>query len=199
MARNEAISELYKSPVYIFTIGLLVCLFMSANVLAQNKDTVKKGTVKTYVTLDGNMVLKPTPLYIVDGKVTDTSDNKLKHLDPKSVLQIDVLKNANVTAQYGPNGANGVIIVITKAFAIEQYQKRFSSLSVKYKVYLSDHNNDDGDINYILDGGVVNGKPDEIIGKLYNRLDNVKTFAFIENPYYNGGMSKKYLVTISTK
>ncbi len=53
-----------------------------------------------------------SPLYIVDGIPID---NALASLSPQDIQSIDVLKDASATAIYGARGANGVVIITTKA------------------------------------------------------------------------------------
>lgn len=52
------------------------------------------------------------PLYIVDGVQVE---NALTVLSPQDIASIDVLKDASTTAIYGARGANGVVIITTKA------------------------------------------------------------------------------------
>lgn len=52
------------------------------------------------------------PLYIIDGF---PSEQGLDGLDPGSIESIDILKDASSTAIYGARGANGVVVVTTKA------------------------------------------------------------------------------------
>lgn len=52
------------------------------------------------------------PLYIVDGVQVE---NGLSYLSPQNIQTIDVLKDAAATAIYGARGANGVIVITTKA------------------------------------------------------------------------------------
>ncbi|MGK0413715.1 MAG: TonB-dependent SusC/RagA subfamily outer membrane receptor [Polaribacter sp.] len=54
------------------------------------------------------------PLYIVDGVPVDTFD-----LSENEIAEMSVLKNAKATAIYGISGANGVIIITTKAGQIK--------------------------------------------------------------------------------
>lgn len=51
------------------------------------------------------------PIYVVDGQIVADIDN----INPKDILSIDVLKDEKATALYGSKGANGVVIVTTKA------------------------------------------------------------------------------------
>jgi len=52
------------------------------------------------------------PLYIVDGV---QMENALSVIAPQDIQSIDVLKDASATAIYGARGANGVIVITTKA------------------------------------------------------------------------------------
>lgn len=69
------------------------------------------------------------PLYVVDGVALDgntarptlggpfgstPASNPLLYIDPNSIAQIDVLKDASSSAIYGARGANGVIVITTK-------------------------------------------------------------------------------------
>mgnify|MGYP001026422521 CR=1 FL=1 len=50
------------------------------------------------------------PLYVVDGVIVDSFDQ-----NANNVVNISILKNASATAIYGSRGANGVVIINTKA------------------------------------------------------------------------------------
>lgn len=52
------------------------------------------------------------PLFIIDG--VPNSQRAFMQLNPSSILQMSILKDASATAVYGVRGANGVIIVETK-------------------------------------------------------------------------------------
>ncbi|MGV8826888.1 MAG: SusC/RagA family TonB-linked outer membrane protein [Breznakibacter sp.] len=52
-----------------------------------------------------------SPLYVVDGIITDNID----FLNPQDIEKIDILKDASSTAIYGSRGSNGVVIVQTKS------------------------------------------------------------------------------------
>ncbi|WP_363317610.1 TonB-dependent receptor plug domain-containing protein [uncultured Mucilaginibacter sp.] len=88
---------------------MIICLFASVSAFAQ--DTVKKA-VKS-VTIDEDMAKRPEPLYVIDGyKVNSRIVTELK---PDHIESMSVLKGASATALYGSEGANGVIIIATKA------------------------------------------------------------------------------------
>ncbi|PKB18981.1 SusC/RagA family TonB-linked outer membrane protein [Flavobacterium sp. 5] len=62
------------------------------------------------------------PLYVVDGIIYDINDmpssygnNPLASLNPNEIESVDVLKDASASAIYGSRGANGVILIKTKA------------------------------------------------------------------------------------
>ncbi len=53
-----------------------------------------------------------SPLYIIDGVQVE---NALNTISPQDIQTIDVLKDASAAAIYGARGANGVILITTKA------------------------------------------------------------------------------------
>lgn len=58
------------------------------------------------------------PLVVVDGLVIHphVTQMALAGINPGEVVRIDVLKDAGSTAAYGSRGANGVILITTRAF-----------------------------------------------------------------------------------
>lgn len=62
-----------------------------------------------------------SPLYVVDGVVTDN----INFLNPADIEKIDILKDASSTAIYGSRATNGVVMVTTKS-ASQGYEQRFS-------------------------------------------------------------------------
>ncbi|AXB58103.1 TonB-dependent receptor [Flavobacterium fluviale] len=56
-----------------------------------------------------NSLTGGTPLYVVDGVMTDN----INFLNPNDIQRIDILKDASSTAIYGSRGSNGVVIVTT--------------------------------------------------------------------------------------
>lgn len=61
----------------------------------------------------GSITQDNSPLFIIDGFPVENPDNTV--LNPSDIASIDVLKDASATAIYGARGANGVIIITTKA------------------------------------------------------------------------------------
>lgn len=59
------------------------------------------------------------PLLVIDGLpvAQQVMQTALAGLAPSDVARIDVLKDAGSTAAYGSRGANGVILITTKAFS----------------------------------------------------------------------------------
>ncbi|KAA6336045.1 TonB-dependent receptor SusC [termite gut metagenome] len=58
-----------------------------------------------------NSLQKGSPLYVVDGIVT----NDIDFLNPSDIERIDILKDASSAAIYGSRGSNGVVIIQTKS------------------------------------------------------------------------------------
>ncbi len=61
-----------------------------------------------------NMPKDSLPLMIIDGKPLPKNPAYLDNLDPNEIQSITVLKDAASVAQYGKEGKNGVILIITK-------------------------------------------------------------------------------------
>ena len=58
------------------------------------------------------------PLVVLDGKTIDIAE--MKALEPNKIESISVLKDAKATAIYGSRGADGVIIITTKAKTLSE-------------------------------------------------------------------------------
>jgi len=74
----------------------------------------------------GTLLGDVSPLVLVDG-----IEGSLTTVAPENIASIDVLKDASAAAIYGTRGANGVILITTKA------GKRDSKTSVTYTSYVS--------------------------------------------------------------
>lgn len=70
------------------------------------------GSESTVTIRGGGLSQDAAPLYIIDGFPMENFN--LNTLDPKSIVSIEVLKDASSIAIYGSRGANGVIIINTK-------------------------------------------------------------------------------------
>ena len=58
----------------------------------------------------GTMLGGASPLYVVDGIITDD----IRNINSADIVSIDVLKDASSTAIYGVRAANGVLLITTK-------------------------------------------------------------------------------------
>ena len=63
------------------------------------------------------------PLYVINGKVLEEGQVKLKDIDPNSIESISVLKDKSATDLYGEKGNNGVIIITLKKNSKYYFQK----------------------------------------------------------------------------
>ena len=55
----------------------------------------------------------PAPLYVVDGRILASGD--INTINPNSIQSISILKDKAATDIYGTKGANGVVLITTKA------------------------------------------------------------------------------------
>ncbi|MBW8333627.1 MAG: SusC/RagA family TonB-linked outer membrane protein [Prolixibacteraceae bacterium] len=81
-----------------------------------------------------------SPLYVIDGiplvtgtvDASNVSSNKvtlggIDNLNPNDIESIDILKDASATAIYGSRGANGVVLITTKAGKSGKFTLNFDS------------------------------------------------------------------------
>lgn len=118
IARNEATAELCQSRnghAVLSNLPLLLafifCLLFSLNGLAQSRDTSRK-------LIRHDTTVKSKPLIVVDGIIYN---GDLKSIDPNDISSITVLKDPGATNIYGPQGANGVVIIQTKQYKKHSY------------------------------------------------------------------------------
>lgn len=52
------------------------------------------------------------PLYVVDGKII--TDKQFRQINPKTIKNVEVLKDIDATSKYGAKGKNGVVIISMK-------------------------------------------------------------------------------------
>jgi hypothetical protein len=207
IARNEAISELCQSQngyIVLSNLPLLLTfvlsLFLSTNVFAQGADTLSRDTSVKFVIRDPATINNNKLLLVIDNKKFYTESYDKLFPEPAEILNINVLKGKNAIEKYGKKGNKGVIVIMTKTYAVQLYQKKFSPFSKKYQDYLKDHQNNDESISYVLNGVFLSVKPADRTKELYEIPANkIKAVEFTENQYYNGGDSRPYIVIIGIK
>lgn len=92
------------------------------------------------------------PLFIVDGVAMDgPQSNVLSGINPNDIESLDILKDAASTAIYGSRGANGVVLVTTKAVAVKNAQNKLSAFSKQYRRYVKS-NTEANDLTYLING-----------------------------------------------
>ncbi len=70
------------------------------------------------------------PLLIVDRKICELG--KLNEIDPNHIESVSILKSAEATALYGPDGVNGVLYVSTRGIVVSSHRGPlpFASISL---------------------------------------------------------------------
>lgn len=63
---------------------------------------------------DNSSTEKPLILIKDKGKIYMISNDEMSGLEPNGIYSIEVIKDASLTVEYGPEGANGVIIIKLK-------------------------------------------------------------------------------------
>ena len=140
--------------------------------------------------------LPDSAIYVIDGVL---SDKKLGGVNPLDILSIDIIKKDKASEYFEGGARNGVVLVITKAFAIKSYQKKLSAFSKKYKNYIETHQNSDDNLVYILNGTPLEKKNnDEIARTLYKiSIENIKTVKYADN--FIEGVKSGATIFITTK
>lgn len=104
------VQDMNKAPVASFEDALAGRV---AGVQVTSNDG-QPGAASTIVIRGNNSVTQDnSPLYVIDGFPIENPENNT--LNPSEIESIEVLKDASATAIYGSRGANGVVIVTTKA------------------------------------------------------------------------------------
>lgn len=144
-----------------------------------NEDIVKRGTTSPMAALQGqvagvnitsntglpgatfdidirgvNSLSGGTPLFVVDGVMTDNID----FLNPMDIDRIDILKDASSTAIYGSRGSNGVVIVSTKSGKGMEGRARFSYqgyAGVQVPTNMPDFVNAEEAVLYTMNRGII--------------------------------------------
>jgi hypothetical protein len=113
-----------------------------------------------------------------------------------SIFFIDTILRKDAINNF-PHMQGDVIIVVTKDFAVKQYQEKFSKFSKEYHSYLIAHKADDSGIPYEIDGKYLDGDLIKRIKLLYNLQDRIKSVFFTDN-YIDKGV-KCVVMNIRTK
>jgi len=88
---------------------LIVLLFVSASIFAQSK--ISDITIQQMMADDVKSMSKHNePLYVIDGVIFK---GNIKKIDTAGILKIAVLKGPGAVNIYGPQAANGVVLINT--------------------------------------------------------------------------------------
>ena len=120
-----------------------------------------------------------SPLYIVDG--TEIEKSKALKIEPAVVADIQILKTQAEKEPYGDKGANGVLLITTRKFAIASYQEKFSTFSNDFKSYISGHGTDDSQIVYVIDGEAVPKDKNEAAKLFHLNKEIINTVKFTQS------------------
>ncbi len=123
-------------------LTIIFCLFLSVKAFAQSGD----------------------PLYVVDGKVVPSISN----IKAGDIMETAVLPDSAAVAKYGPNAANGAMVVTTVAGAIIIYEQKLSTFNKRYKNYLGKHHGDDTKLAYVINNTILTAKGKKTVGQLYD-------------------------------
>jgi len=141
--------------------------------------------------------LKNKKLIVLDGAIYE---GKFTDIDPKDILSFNTLEGPVATSIYGEQGKNGVLLMSTLEEGIREYELKLSNFSFAYRFYLEANKNDDSGLVYLLNGVVLEGSRSEIIKRLYDEIEKVKTVDFIDKFSEKLNLNNsKPIVVITTK
>lgn len=104
------IKEMQKAPVLGFDQSLAGRVAGVSVVSAEGRPGAESDIV---IRGANSLTQNNNPLYVIDGFPVEVSLSSV--IDPKDIESIEILKDASATAIYGARGANGVIMITTKA------------------------------------------------------------------------------------
>jgi hypothetical protein len=140
---------------------------------------------------------KNKKLIVIDGFIYK---GKFTDIDPKDILSFDTLGNPGATNIYGEQGKDGVLLMTTFKTGLEYCQRKLSNFSIAYRFYLEANKNDDSGLVYLLNGVVLEGSRSDIIKKLHDEIEKVKTVDFIDKRSEKLNLNNpKPIVVITTK
>jgi TonB-dependent SusC/RagA subfamily outer membrane receptor len=145
-------------------------VFVAVNALGQHPDSVRADSSKKFMIVDAKEVTtKDRPLYVVDGVVLKQS---IEHIRQGDILNAAVLKQPAAVNIYGSQGANGVVLITTRPYAIARYQEKLGRFSKEYREYITwqmKYNHNDNGVFYVFEN---NGSDDPLLtgDKLINKL-----------------------------
>jgi hypothetical protein len=95
-----------------------------------------------------------------------------------------MLDSADAAPRYGKNLSAGVVIIITKQFAMKQYQQKFAALCKKYKDYM-DEKHTDSNLAYVLNNAILTSNHKGAIDDLYGlKADDIKSVTFKKDSHF---------------
>jgi len=136
-------------------------------------------------------------VYVMDGMPIP---KELVSTDDILIKEVVTGKKLEELGAYLNKKLDSAVFITTKKYATLDYQMKFSTFSKKYEDFLSTHKSHDDSCSYILNGVIIPNDSNERIKKLYIiKPQEITGIGIAENPGYNGGESRKYLVLINTK
>ena len=96
---------------------IIVCTWSITSGFCQNnnkqkEDSTKGSAVTTKKNSNESSFDISKALYVVDGKVTESS--KMESIDPSMILSIGIKNDTITRKKYGKEGENGVVFITTK-------------------------------------------------------------------------------------
>jgi TonB-dependent SusC/RagA subfamily outer membrane receptor len=109
---QQRLHTVYTHPV---KSDISITCFTPENYPQVNPVANTPGKFRFQCRVMNSSIPQTEPLYFVDGKLVDTIGSPLNSISPESIKSIDILKDEEAIALYGPKAAGGAIFITTKS------------------------------------------------------------------------------------
>jgi len=139
----------------------------------------------------GSISFDSNPLIVVDGIAVGTDADFLSSLDMNDVESIEVLKDAASSAIYGSRGANGIILITTKA-------GKEGPTTFSYNSYVGFKDVPDNDVLTTVDDWLAQARAASPDGELSDKLKYIELIGqntAWDEVMYDGGMIQSHALS----
>jgi len=154
--------------------GAILIKTKHVKMIALVKDTLPSAITPATLKQGASLVL-------VDGEIYKGDINQI---DPQNIIDITILQNTPNKDPKESDTPNGETIITTRPYAILLYQKKFSTISKKYKDYI-DLKHSDTKLQYVLNNNLLNIKRKSAVTDLYQlSVNDIESIEFKKDSHF---------------
>lgn len=155
-------------------------------ILIKTKNDVKKAETKDKptVVVTGRATengISKSPLVVIDGLKKGFGKEKISKLDPKDIATVNVFKGEAAVKAYGEDGRNGVIVVVTKANAVQKDQPQDKATSSFIKIRSNSDDADEKNPLIVVNGEVVDKLKSKTLEELNINPNDIKEMSVLKD------------------